>query len=85
MNTSKSLTLKLLSRDWEVMSLSPWNSLLCKKKQGKAAYNKPNGGTLLWTMRMRGFSAPGGLFFFISCTRKGCLDWLFEFIYWPKH
>ena len=43
---------KLLSCDWKVMGSSPENNLLCKK-QGKAAYNTPNGGTPSRTLRMQ--------------------------------
>jgi len=34
------------------IDVSPGNNLLCKK-QGKAAYNTPNGGTPSRTLRMR--------------------------------
>ena len=43
---------KLLSCDWKVTGSSPGNNLLCKK-QGKTAYNTPNGGTPSRTLRMR--------------------------------
>jgi len=49
---------KLLSCDRKVTGLSPGNSLLCKK-QGKAAYNTPNGGTPSRTLHMRELQRTG--------------------------
>jgi len=46
------LKLVFILNSWKVMGSSPGNSLMCKK-QGKAAYNTPNGGTPSRTLRMR--------------------------------